>query len=100
MKLGLTFVFYYSQTIIAKQSHFAFSTPAKMKAFRNSIDMLNNEMDLDEIEAPNAPKQARKLNRPRINKKRLSDISVALFSDGEEEEQRWTRRSLFMETDS
>ncbi|KMT04495.1 hypothetical protein BVRB_8g181610 [Beta vulgaris subsp. vulgaris] len=88
--------------IIAKKSHFAFSTPSKTKAFRNSIDLLNNPMDIEDIEAPNAPKQARKLNRPRICKKKLNHISVALFSDeGEdEEEQKWTRRSLFSEMDS
>ncbi|KAL2931994.1 F-box protein SKIP27 [Bienertia sinuspersici] len=50
--------------IIAKKSHFAYSTP-----------------EFDDLEAPNAPKQARKMNRPRINKKKLHDISVALFAD-------------------
>lgn len=86
--------------IIAKKSHFEFTTPLKTKAFRNSIDLVNSPLDLEEIEAPNAPKQARKMNRPRISKKRLSDISVALFSDKGEDEQRWSRRSLFMETDT
>lgn len=80
-------------TVIAKQSHFAYSTPSKTKVFRNSIDLLNNPID---FEAPNAPKQARMKYRPRISKKRLEDISVVLFADEEEQEQRWPRRSLFI----
>ncbi|XP_052181927.1 F-box protein SKIP27-like, partial [Diospyros lotus] len=43
-------------TLIAKQWHFAYSTPAKTSAFRNSIDL----EDTGDIEAPNAPKQFRK----------------------------------------
>lgn len=84
-------------TVIAKQLHFAFSTPSKTKVFRNSIDLLNNPMDFDECEAPNAPKQVRRTNRPRISEKKLEDVSIALFADEEdEEEQRWARRSLFI----
>lgn len=86
--------------IVAKKSHFAYSTPSKTKAFRNSIDLLNDPLELEDIKAPNAPKQARKLNRPRLSKKKLSDISVVLFADDGEEDHRWSRRSLFMDTDS
>ncbi|XVF25904.1 hypothetical protein REPUB_Repub13aG0254300 [Reevesia pubescens] len=63
-------------TVIAKQLHFAYSTPTKTKAFRTSIDFKESS-ELDEIEAPNAPRQWRS-NRS-INRKKLADISVALF---------------------
>ncbi|KAJ8434901.1 hypothetical protein Cgig2_003340 [Carnegiea gigantea] len=85
-------------TIIAKHSHFAYSTPSKTKVFRNSIDLVNNPMDFDDHETPNAPKQIRRMNRPRISNKKLEDVSVSLFADEEDdkEEERWTRRSLFI----
>ncbi|XP_074272138.1 F-box protein SKIP27 [Silene latifolia] len=91
--------------IIAKKCHFAYSTPSKTKAFRNSIDMLNDKNpleDSDDLEAPNAPKQARKMNRKRLDSRKLEDISVALFADKATDaaEQRWPRRSLFMDIDS
>ncbi|KAE8673502.1 putative Heteroproteinous nuclear ribonucleoprotein U-like protein 1 [Hibiscus syriacus] len=44
----------------------------KVKAFRTSLDL-----ELDDIEAPNAPTQWRP--RRSIDKKKLADISVALF---------------------
>ncbi|KAE8733224.1 putative Heteroproteinous nuclear ribonucleoprotein U-like protein 1 [Hibiscus syriacus] len=59
-------------TVIAKKMHFAYSTPTKLKAFRTSLDL-----ELDDIEAPNAPTQWR--SHRSINKKKLSDITVALF---------------------
>ncbi|KAG6594628.1 F-box protein, partial [Cucurbita argyrosperma subsp. sororia] len=63
-------------TLIAKQWHFAYSTPSKVRAFRSAFEF-DNSSDLDEIEAPNAPttKRFRSLNR-----KKLADISVALFA--------------------
>ncbi|XP_039065080.1 F-box protein SKIP27-like [Hibiscus syriacus] len=64
-------------TVIAKQSHFAYSTPRKVKAFRTSID-LEESSELEDIEAPNAPKQRR--SHTSINRKKLADISVALFA--------------------
>ena len=67
------------QTLIAKQWHFAYSTPSKTRAFRSAIDLENpSELD-DEIEAPNAPKQMRP-RRSRLPEKKLADISVALFA--------------------
>ncbi|XVF87579.1 hypothetical protein PTKIN_Ptkin18bG0131600 [Pterospermum kingtungense] len=62
---------------IAKRLHFAYSTPAKIKAFRTSIDS-DGSSELDDIEAPNAPKQWR--FQRSINRKKLADISVALFA--------------------
>ncbi|GMI93378.1 F-box stress induced 2 [Hibiscus trionum] len=60
-------------TVIAKKLHFAYSTPRKVKAFRTSLDS-----ELNDIEAPNAPLQWR--THRSINKKKLADISIALFA--------------------
>ncbi|KAK1412320.1 hypothetical protein QVD17_33474 [Tagetes erecta] len=62
--------------IIAKKLHFAYSTPKKVPAFRCSIDQTFN---VDEIEAPNAPRQSR-VARSRLTGKKLAHLSVALFS--------------------
>ncbi|XP_057764646.1 F-box protein At1g61340-like [Salvia miltiorrhiza] len=62
-------------SVIAKQSHFAYSTPRKTVGFK-SLD------ELMEMEAPNAPKQSR-APRQRLSVKNLADISVALFADGD-----------------
>ncbi|MBA0595202.1 F-box protein SKIP27 [Gossypium raimondii] len=64
-------------TVIAKQLHFAYSTPTKVKAFRTSIDF-EEPSELHEIEAPNAPRQWR--SHRSINRNKLADISVALFA--------------------
>ncbi|KAK8585279.1 hypothetical protein V6N13_139213 [Hibiscus sabdariffa] len=64
-------------TVIAKQSYFAYSTPTKVKAFRTSIDFEESN-ELDDIEAPNAPRQWR--SHRSINRKKLVAISVALFA--------------------
>ncbi|KAL7213185.1 hypothetical protein ACSBR2_015817 [Camellia fascicularis] len=83
-------------TLIAKQWHFAYSTPTKTLAFRNSIDLGDAE-DIEEVEAPNAPKQFRN-QRSRLSRKKLADISVALFASPEEF--RWPRKDLFMEMEA
>ncbi|KAL7243875.1 hypothetical protein ACSBR1_016148 [Camellia fascicularis] len=83
-------------TLIAKQWHFAYSTPTKTLAFRNSID-LGDAGDIEEVEAPNAPKQFRN-QRSRLSRKKLADISVALFASPEED--RWPRKDLFMEMEA
>ncbi|XP_075664237.1 F-box protein At1g61340-like [Castanea sativa] len=83
-------------TLIAKQWHFAYSTPSKTRAFRTAFDLENpSELD-DETEAPNAPKQLRP-RRSRLSEKKLADISVALFASPDEEH--WPRKALFMETE-
>ncbi|EPS73155.1 hypothetical protein M569_01603, partial [Genlisea aurea] len=65
-------------TLIAKQSHFAFSTPRKTLSFPKADEFYST--DNDDIEAaPNAPKQSR-LPRNRLTPKKLSAISVALFA--------------------
>lgn len=76
-------------TLIAKQSHFAYSTPRKTIGFRN----MGTSEDFNEVEAPNAPKQSR-VPRFRLSKKKLEDISVVLFPSGHEDG--FARRELFM----
>ncbi|XP_052183182.1 F-box protein SKIP27-like [Diospyros lotus] len=67
-------------TLIAKQWHFAYSTPAKTSAFWNSIDL----EDTGDIEAPNGPKQFRP-RRSRLSGKSLASISLALFPSPDSE---------------
>ncbi|XP_073127591.1 F-box protein At1g61340-like [Henckelia pumila] len=76
-------------TLIAKHSHFAYTTPRKTVGFRNTETC----GDFDEVEAPNAPKQTR-IPRFRLSKKNLEEVSVALFPSGIEDG--FTRRELFM----
>ncbi|GER27192.1 F-box family protein [Striga asiatica] len=66
-------------TMIAKQHHFAYSTPKKLFGFQDDGYFGN----FDEAEAPNAPKQSR-VPRHRLNAKKLSEISVKLFASGED----------------
>lgn len=73
----------YEQTLIAKRLHFEFSTPRKTLPFRSAFDM-EDLGDSNEVEPPNAPKLL-KIARSRLSRKKLAEISVALFaSDGEE----------------
>ncbi|KAK4340569.1 hypothetical protein RND71_039070 [Anisodus tanguticus] len=66
-------------SMIAKGWHFDFSTPRKTLPFRNALEV--EELgDTDEVEeAPNAPMQP-KIARSRLSRKKLADISVALFA--------------------
>ncbi|KAK3188118.1 hypothetical protein Dsin_027679 [Dipteronia sinensis] len=74
-------------TQIAKEQHFAYSTPKKTQVFRSSIDF-EEPSEFDEIEAPNAPKQFR-ARKSRISREKLAGISVALFAS--------PKKELFME---
>lgn len=65
-------------TLIAKQSHFAYTTPKKVRAFRTAIDVEESSNADDEIEAPNAPKQSRPV-QSRLFGKKLDSLSVNLF---------------------
>ncbi|KAI3466639.1 hypothetical protein Pfo_023302 [Paulownia fortunei] len=80
-------------TLVAKQSHFAYSTPRKTLMFQNVEDF----GDFNEVEAPNAPKQSR-VPRSRLSAKKLADISVTLFASDNEED--WPRRGLFLEMET
>ncbi|CAK7350714.1 unnamed protein product [Dovyalis caffra] len=76
-------------TLIAKQWHFAYSTPRKSQAFRTPID-LENPSELNEIEAPNAPKHRRSY-KSQLNRKSIADVSVALFAS--------PKKGLFVDTE-
>ncbi|XP_062023525.1 F-box protein SKIP27-like [Rosa rugosa] len=78
-------------TLIAKQLHFVYSTPRKIPAFRTKIDFSESNDELDEIEAPNAPR----LHRELPSRKKLEEISVNLLDSLEE----GIRRGLFMDED-
>ncbi|XP_060203282.1 F-box protein SKIP27-like [Lycium barbarum] len=83
-------------TLVAKRWHFEYSTPRKTVGFKNATD-LENLSEYNDAEVPNAPRQM-KFPRSRLSRKKLADISVALFtSDGEEN---WPRRELFMQMDT
>lgn len=58
------------QTLIAKESHFKFSTPKKKKSF-DSNDKFS------EFETPKTP--LKKLKGSKLNREELSDISAVLF---------------------
>lgn len=80
------------QALIAKQSHFAYSTPRKGVM----LSSVENFGDSDDVKAPNAPKQSR-VSRFRWSAKKLADISVALFAS--DTEAVWPKRDLFMEVE-
>uniref|UniRef100_A0A7N0VLQ7 F-box domain-containing protein n=1 Tax=Kalanchoe fedtschenkoi TaxID=63787 RepID=A0A7N0VLQ7_KALFE len=78
--------------LVAKRTHFAYSTPTKVRAFRNAVDM--DESDSNEIEAPNAPRRPR-IRWRRISLKSKEDLAVSLFqSDDDYQAERWPRRGL------
>ncbi|KAI4342958.1 hypothetical protein MLD38_027516 [Melastoma candidum] len=64
---------------IAEQWHFAYATPRKVPAFRNSIDF-DASRDLEEIEPPNAPLR---FFRKREIRKNLTDVVTVLFAEAE-----------------
>lgn len=69
--------------MIAKQWHFAYSTPTKKMIFKNPVELENSD-DSYELEAPNAPKQSRTA-RSRLNGKNQGLLSRRLFMDLETE---------------
>lgn len=81
-------------TLIVKEWHFAYVTPIRALPFRNSFD-LEDSTEFDKMEAPNAPKPVR-VSRSQLSKKKLGDISVALFTSPDEKG--WRRKDkLFVE---
>ncbi|XP_074326023.1 F-box protein At1g61340-like [Apium graveolens] len=62
-------------TVIAKQWHFAYSTPTKKLAFKDPVEFEN----WGEVEAPNAPKQSR--TQSRLNGKNQRLLSRRLFME-------------------
>ncbi|CAL9226297.1 unnamed protein product [Arabidopsis halleri] len=68
-------------SLVAKMLHFAYSTPKKTRAFRNSIDIEEISVSShqeDDIEPPIAPNHYRWTKAKR--KEQLSSVSVALFT--------------------
>ncbi|XP_010547200.1 PREDICTED: F-box protein At1g61340 [Tarenaya hassleriana] len=66
-------------TLIAKQSHFAYSTPKKTLVFHGGFNSDEPTDSGDEIEAPGAPRLKR-FGRSLITSKEVSGISVSLFT--------------------
>lgn len=77
--MGVDFVFVVGQTVIAKQWHFAYSTPTKKLNFKDPVEFENSD-NINETEAPNAPKQSR-TSRSRLNGKKQGLLSRRLFMD-------------------
>lgn len=65
-------------TVIAKEMHFAYSTPLSKPMF-NKFDELGLCNSEDSGEAPNAPRQYR-IAKSRIDGDKLASLAVALFS--------------------
>ncbi|KFK28733.1 hypothetical protein AALP_AA7G039900 [Arabis alpina] len=65
-------------SLIAKSSHFAYTTPRKTRAFRNPLDFEDSSYGEEDIEPPKAPRHYRWTKAKR--KEQLSSISVALFT--------------------
>ncbi|XP_049401221.1 F-box protein SKIP27-like [Solanum stenotomum] len=83
-------------TLVAKRWHFEYSTPTKTLGFKNATD-IDNWSESNDVEVPNAPRQS-KFPRARLSRKKLADISVALFTSDSEEN--WPRRELSMQMDT
>lgn len=65
-------------SLVAKTLHFAYTTPKKTRAFRNSIDLeevSDSRHQEDDIEPPNAPRHYRWTKAKR--KEQLSSVSAA-----------------------
>ncbi|KAI6678226.1 hypothetical protein NL676_039022 [Syzygium grande] len=67
-------------TVVAKQWHFAYTMPMKIRTFRNSIDPQNSS-DCKEIEAPNA---LLRTFRSCISRRKLVDVTTVLFASSNE----------------
>ncbi|XP_054790304.1 F-box protein SKIP27-like [Prosopis cineraria] len=63
--------------LIAKQWHFEYSTPKKKTFVLRTSIAVDDENEIPEIEAPNAPMRK---SKSRLSGRKLSDISVALFA--------------------
>ncbi|CAL1397825.1 unnamed protein product [Linum trigynum] len=82
---------------IAKETHFAYSTPTKVRAFRSPT--IDYHSEVDEIEAPGAPcRAARRFPKPRLSEKEVSDLSAALFSI-DSPPKRNKKKGLFMDVE-
>lgn len=81
--------------MIAKKLHFEYATPRKTLGFNNAIEDLG---EFNDVEAPNAPRQL-KVRKLKLSKKKMADISVALFTS-EDDNDNWLQRESYMEMDA
>ncbi|XP_055805371.1 F-box protein SKIP27-like [Solanum dulcamara] len=80
--------------MIAKKLHFEYATPRKTLGFKNAIEDLG---EFNDVEAPNAPRQL-KVRKLKLSKKKMADISVALFTS--EDDDNWLQRESYMQMDA
>ncbi|KAM0952418.1 putative F-box domain-containing protein [Dioscorea sansibarensis] len=66
-------------TLVAKDLHFAFSTPSKLGNNGRGGDLLGATGVEEGLETPDAPKQ-RRAAKSRIDRSKLASISIALFA--------------------
>ncbi|KAG9452763.1 hypothetical protein H6P81_005667 [Aristolochia fimbriata] len=83
--------------LIAKQWHFAFSTPTKVPGVKTFLDSEDGDR-FDNLEAPDAPRQHR-ISRFQLNRKKLADISVALFQSSSASEP-WPRTNAILSSET
>ncbi|KAG1368200.1 putative F-box protein SKIP27 [Cocos nucifera] len=76
-------------TLIAKEMHFAFSTPSSKPIFRREGNMGDTDLEVCE----QAPKQ-RRVPKARLGGKTLSSVAVALFTSPED---KWPKNRLASE---
>ncbi|XP_006347182.1 F-box protein At1g61340-like [Solanum tuberosum] len=74
--------------VIAKRLHFEYATPRKTVGFKNAIEDLGEFIN---VEAPNAPRQL-KVRKLKLSKKKMDDISVALFASEDDDDDNWLQR--------
>lgn len=67
------------QTLIARESHFVFSTPISKSLFKKQSNTIDGDLDIINEEAPHAPNQ-RRAARSRLNGVQLSSVAIALFT--------------------
>ena len=67
-----------SQSLIAKELHFSYTTPKKTRASRNQLAFEDSSQQMEDVEPPNAPVRHRWIKAKR--KEELSNVSVALFT--------------------
>ncbi|CAD5179766.1 unnamed protein product [Musa acuminata subsp. malaccensis] len=66
-------------TLIARESHFVFSTPISKSLFKKQSNTIDSDLDIINEEAPHAPNQQR-VARSRLNGVQLSSVAIALFT--------------------
>ncbi|URE13170.1 F-box protein [Musa troglodytarum] len=66
-------------TLIARESHFVFSTPISKSLFKKQSNKIDSDLGIINEEAPHAPNQQR-VARSRLNGVQLSSVAIALFT--------------------